>query len=131
MRQELEKRLVTEFPTFFRDMWGDPRKTCMAWGCSHGDGWYPILYELCQGLLAESLKDPSTDFHFLQIKEKFGRLTLYHSGGNKEMCCLIDEAEKKSESICEECGVGGVSIDYTLPWYRALCEGCKIRTNQP
>ena len=126
MKTELEKKLLEEFPSFFRDMYGDPRKTCMAWGCAHGDGWFDILYQLCKKLKKEVEKDPKVDFHFLQIKEKFARLTLYYSGGNKTIHRLVNEAEQKSDFVCEDCGtMESVSVDNSVYWLRTLCEECR------
>jgi len=129
MKKELEAKLIEEFPTFFRDMYGDPRKTCMAWGCAHGDGWFDILYDLCKNLKTEAEKDSSTDFRFLQIKEKFARLTLYTSGGNKIMRDLVDATEDQSTKVCEECGSPG-SLDESKYWILTLCDTCKAERDK-
>jgi hypothetical protein len=50
MREELEKKLVEDFPELFSDHGGDPMETCMAWGCACGDGWEPTIRNLCQTL---------------------------------------------------------------------------------
>lgn len=50
MTEELELKLVQEFPTLFRDYHGSPSETCMSWGCSCGDGWFTILWAMCSSL---------------------------------------------------------------------------------
>ena len=47
MREELEKKLVEDYPELFSDHGGDPMHTCMAWGCECGDGWEPVIRALC------------------------------------------------------------------------------------
>ena len=129
MNKELEKYLLDSFPTFFRDMYGDPMKTCMAWGCAHGDGWFTILRGLCENIQDECQKDPETmNFQFEQIKEKFGTLTIYHSGGNSAITKLIAAAERQSESICEQCGSQEQVTTEPLQggfWILTLCAKCR------
>lgn len=122
MKKELELQLVSEFPTFFAEYGGDMRKTCMAWGCSHGDGWFDILHRLCVRL-AEM--DVEKKFVFKQIKEKFGRLTIYSSGGTKEMNRLIDTYEEMSLGVCESCGSEEDITTEGRPWWiQTLCAKC-------
>ena len=49
MRKELEHRLVERWPTWF-NIEGDIRYTAMSWGFTHGDGWFDILWRLCEDL---------------------------------------------------------------------------------
>ena len=48
MNEELEVKLVKRHPDLFTDYYGDPMKTCMAWGMEHGDGWYSLIESLCE-----------------------------------------------------------------------------------
>jgi len=126
MREELEKKLIDEFPTFFRDIYGDPMKTCMAWGCAHDDGWYNLLYETCKKVAA---LDKNKKFYFLQIKEKFGGLRLYCAGGNKEIYKITNTAEEESYKICEHCGTKeNVTVEGS--WILALCKDCRGSRNK-
>jgi hypothetical protein len=120
MDAKLEKKLMEEFPTFFKDMYGDPKVTCMAWGCAHGDGWWGIVYKACKKI---AKLDKGT-FYFEQIKEKFGGLRLYYSGGNEEIFHIIDAAEKESYKTCEHCGT---KKDVTTEgsWILTLCKKCR------
>ena len=118
MNKELEKKLVEKFPSFFRDIYGDPTKTCMAFGCTCGPGWYNLIYDLC-----EKLQD-GADFKFEQIKEKFGLLRIYASGGNTESYNLISKAEDASGAVCENCG-STENITTEGGWLVTLCKECR------
>jgi hypothetical protein len=50
MNEALEKKLTEDFPLLFRQSSLDMTQTCMCWGCEHGDGWEPIIRELCENL---------------------------------------------------------------------------------
>jgi hypothetical protein len=120
MNKSLEKKLIDEFPSYFPGIYGDPKKTCMAWGCDHGDGWFGILWNCCMKLREAG----ESNFRFLQIKEKFGLLRLYYSGGTKAED-IIREAEKESGKVCEHCGTtDGVTTDGSF-WINTLCGGCR------
>jgi len=77
MNVELELKLKNKYPVILKDYGGDMRYTCMAWGMSHGDGWYAILENLLQELQTISDK---TGVKIIadQIKEKFGVLNFYY-----------------------------------------------------
>jgi hypothetical protein len=47
MQKELEQRLVKRWPTWFNTE-GDIRYTGMSRGFDHGDGWFDILWRLCE-----------------------------------------------------------------------------------
>ena len=57
---------------------------------------------------------------FVQIKEKFGSLRLYHDGGNKFSAGVIQYAELLSTVVCEVCGNSGQT--YHIGWNRTLCK---------
>jgi hypothetical protein len=106
MKSELEKKLISRYPDFFRDVTKSPQETCMCWGVETGDGWYDIIDSLC-GFLTDlrenrhyylRLKDQyrdnknhgSIDFNcpeiiFDQVKEKYGTLRVYwHFAGSED-----------------------------------------------
>jgi hypothetical protein len=79
MRKELEQRLVERWPTWF-NTGGDIRHTAMPRGFEHNDGWFDILWRLCEDLeplVAEFEKAGRPKFEVLQVKEKFGGLRFY------------------------------------------------------
>ena len=120
MNKDLEKELINEFPTFFKDMYGDMTKTCMHWGCSCGKGWFKIIRKACRKV---AKLDKGT-FYFLQIKEKWGRLCLYCTGGNEEIYKIMLKAEEESCKTCEKCGT---KKDVTAEgsWIATLCSVCR------
>lgn len=66
-------------------------------------GWYRLICELDAALAA---LDPGYEVH--QVKEKYGELRFYAHTENRavtsEFVRLIREAEKASETTCENCG---------------------------
>lgn len=59
-----------------------------------------------------------------QVKEKFGGLRYYISGG-EEVQSLVHLAERLSYSICEECGNKGVLREFG--WFKTLCKDCWLK----
>ena len=119
MKRELESELVKKYPKLFEQYGGDPRKTCMAWGCAHGDGWFALLDELCSKLS----KFESVVFE--QIKEKFGGLTIYISCEEHDFDQaheLIGEYYDKSKTVCETCGKPGQIRKGS--WIHVACDDC-------
>jgi hypothetical protein len=47
MKKELEQKLVQHWPSWFK-VNGDPRKTRMGDRSVHGDGWFAIVWRLCE-----------------------------------------------------------------------------------
>ena len=74
-----------------------------------GTGWGELLDKLCADIERELNKDAELkkEFKIAQIKEKFGGLRFYTYSVTDEIDKIIDEAEKKSFTICEVCGDKG------------------------
>lgn len=126
MQKHIEKTFIETFPQLFADMYGDPKVTCLAFGCDHGEGWYELLWTLCENIQKELDRHPEPDFKFTQVKQKFGRLIVYHTNSqNDAIYQLIDNAMEESASICEQCGstdlVSMLSQGYITP----LCKRCR------
>jgi hypothetical protein len=167
MKEELELELVKKYPEFFTDYKGNPMETCMAWGCEHSDGWFYLLSDLChyiqcilkhqfrvkvkEGYKGDDVDEydhitlPKPSFRFMQIKEKFGTLRIYHSmvydaeeflekidmdDFNNEFDTnyqipireAIEYVEFLSAKTCEDCGKRGKT--YFDGWWRTLCPDC-------
>jgi len=121
MKKELEDKFVERWPKWF-DVKGDLRHTLMGFGFECGDGWFDLLWNLCEKL--DSVVPDN--FEVLQVKEKFGGLRFYISGGTDAVYDLINAAEVESERICELCGkIAKVQED--SGWLRALCAECGTR----
>jgi len=78
-------------------------------------GWRPILarfLERFEAAIAALPPDTRDDFQIDQIKQKFGRLTIYLSKeGTPEMKAAIAEAGDVSMVTCEVCSAPGVLAD--------------------
>jgi hypothetical protein len=124
-RAEFEAQLVRDFPNLYTDMHGDMRVTCMAWGIDTGPGWYDIIYELSaqlEKMIAALPAKSRQHVKAVQVKEKYGQLRVYMSVYIPEMEELISEAERKSGTICADCGKPGQLIGDG--WYYTACKDC-------
>lgn len=84
-------------------------------GSQVGDGWLPLIDKLCADLVAAGW-----DRCCEQVKEKFGGLRFYIRNGDTHLRYLIDQAERKSFTICETCGEPGSLRTNT--WWKTACE---------
>ena len=82
-----------------------------------GPGWGKLIDELLDDL---KLLDWDGNVH--QVKEKFGGLRFYIGSGSPEVHERIEQAERDSESICEDCGAPGKIRN--RPWLKTLCDEC-------
>lgn len=121
MREDLDQALVKDFPNLYRDRNGNMRTTAMCWGFPN-DGWEPLLREASakiEALILAYPEDQRPNFRALQVKEKFGTLRFYIRG-DSQMQAIANEAERKSSSVCEECGAPGVLREGS--WIRTTCD---------
>jgi hypothetical protein len=136
MKELLEKQLVEKYPLIFS-------QRC---DISCGDGWYQLIDTLCgiiQGHIHSverqrtwaltknmTIRPDDTDPYDVpepvvqviaqQIKEKFGTLRFYTTGGDSYIHGAIQMADTMSEHICEECG--NVGKRRPGSWIRTLCD---------
>lgn len=123
MKQELNNKLVEQYPKIFSERFGDVTTTAMCWGFECGDGWYEIINNLCnkiQDYLSSNPKVPQVIAK--QVKEKFGGLRFYIEGGDDKIYSFINEAEQLSYKTCEYCGSTNNVKLTKKGWIRALCE---------
>lgn len=90
--------LLERYPNFFEE------KTMIY--SSIPRGWNNIFISL----LEEAKKyiegsDKEIDFKILQFKQKWFRLTIYHSGGDEYLDDLVRKAEAAASNYCSRCGV--------------------------
>jgi hypothetical protein len=125
MRDELDKQLCEKYPKIFVNRHGNMRETAMCWGFEHGDGWYNIIDHLCNNIQnyidwKNQKEEVVTQVVAEQVKEKFGTLRFYYSGGNEYIRGLVTMAESMSGVTCEECGTPGKQRGGG--WIRTLCD---------
>lgn len=150
MDAELENKLYEKYPQFFVNKDKGIQSSCMAWGCECGNGWYDILSSLCwmikqhednkrwhkewkekqnqeiKGSMGISIIGEEQEYFpvkFDQIKEKYGTLRVYFSGGDEYVEGLVSMAEAISGKTCETCGNKGYSDKGG--WIMTLCDGCR------
>jgi len=58
-----------------------------------------------------------------QVKEKFGTLRFYYSGGDDEISGMVRMAESMSGVTCEECSAPAET--HGPGWIRTICEPCE------
>lgn len=68
-------------------------------------------------------KRPPVSVSITQIKEKFGGLRFYYSGGDDTTYGMVSLAESLSYKICEKCGTT-INIGQTSGWITTLCKEC-------
>jgi hypothetical protein len=115
MNKKLETQLKVKYPQLFKDMDGDPYRTCMGRGIETADGWFSLIDELSESI---TRIDPSAKYS--QIKEKFGRLCIYIDDTSDEAWALVSKACQDSEFVCEECGKPGTMSKG--PWLSVRCK---------
>jgi len=94
-------------------------------GFSCGDGWYDLLDSLFLVITKELEKNPDNKFQIAQIKEKFGKLTIYYDNGNDYIRQTISQAAAMSAQICETCGDYG-TLRETTHWLKVRCDKCEV-----
>ena len=82
---------------------------------SVGTGWSQLIEELFN--FADENK---TGTKIIQVKEKWGGLRIYTDLINENLDKKIQELEKRSFTICEQCGASGQLRQGN--WYRTLCD---------
>jgi hypothetical protein len=92
---------------------------------SIGKGW--------RSLIRTAFYFKPASVRIIQVKEKFGTLTIYIAGGYtkefNEYYRLVNSLEAHSSQICEWCGKWG-DQDSRYHWVLTLCESCKTKRDK-
>ena len=111
-----EKAMTEKYPLMFSEPMG---------GFCVSEGWWPILESLCSQI-QHHINWKAKQGHLVhqvtvnQIKEKFGGLRFYHSGGDEYIDGLVSMAESWASKTCETCGKPGLSR--SGGWIKTLCD---------
>ena len=122
MKQELDEYLCKVYPKMMVNRNKPMTETCMCWGFECGDGWFQILNQL-MGNIQNHIDwknrngEVVTQVTLDQVKEKFGTLRFYYTGGDDVIDGMVRMAESMSGVTCEVCGKPGTStcLLYTSP----------------
>ena len=124
MKVELDKYLCEVYPKIMVNRNKDMKETCMCWGFECGDGWFPILNQL-MGSIQSHIDWKNKDSEVVpqvtldQVKEKFGTLRFYYTGGDDYIRGLVSMAESMSSITCETCGKPGTRT--SGGWIKTAC----------
>jgi hypothetical protein len=130
MKQELDELLCNKYPKMMVNRDKPMTETTMCWGFECGDGWFDLIDQLMgsiqnhidwQNRKEEVVQLVTVD----QVKEKFGTLRFYYTGGDDYISGMVSLAESMSGTICEGCG-SKARINWPEPggWVRTICESC-------
>ena len=139
MKQELQDRLFKKYPTLFENKDKSIQESCMAWGIECNDGWYELLSSVCWRIsqheknIADRIRirnevgkeNDQSDLDYVpvkfdQIKEKFGGIRIYYTGGDDYVSGVVSLADEMSYKICEVCGNAGKPNKGG--WISVLCD---------
>lgn len=123
MKTELDELLCERYPKMFVNRHASMQETAMCWGFECGDGWFDLIDTLCATIQGYIDSNPGKNIPQVvvdQVKEKFGTLRFYTSGGDDMTRGMIWMAENMSGRICETCGNPGKQRGGG--WIRTLCD---------
>ena len=112
MNEELDQLLCKRYPKIMVNRDLSMMETCMCWGFGCGDGWFNLLDQLMGNIQhhidwknknGEVVHQVTLD----QVKEKFGTLRFYYTGGDDYIAGMVTMAESMSGVMCETCGAPG------------------------
>jgi hypothetical protein len=112
----------------------------MCWGFECGDGWFNILDQLMGNIQHhidwnnQNFEKGYTQYKQVaqvtldQVKEKFGTLRFYYTGGDDIVDGMVRMAESMTGVTCEECGNPGEQRGGG--WIHTYCEPCEIKREE-
>jgi len=128
MKQEFDELLCKKYPKMMVNRNLPMTETCMCWGFSCGDGWFNILDQLMGNIQHhidwKNKNGPVVAQVTLdQVKEKFGTLRFYYTGGDDTISGMVAMAESMSGVTCETCG--NIGERQGNGWVRTICKPCE------
>ena len=114
--EEMQDYFPKVYPKMFVGKYG---------GIACGSGWFYILDKLCANIQHHiDWKNKSEvvvpQVTIDQIKEKFGCLRFYYSGGDEYISGMVTLAESMTGVTCEKCG--SIGERRSGGWIRTLCD---------
>ena len=117
--------LIDKYPELFGKPPFDPKETLICFGLEVPRSWIPELEKGLEKISKEVKKTNLKDYRIIQIKEKFGSLSIYDKNGNKKIKEIIKEIKKDCAGICEICGSKNAKIVQIRGYFQNLCNRCK------
>jgi len=106
MNNFTERRLVATYGTL---LFRTDASAQEVFGFECMDGWADFI-EGSLRLIQRYAELEKSDVKITQVKEKFGLLRIYQSGGGENVCQVLDICELASGCVCELCGKAGKLI---------------------
>ena len=124
MREELEQKLMDDFPFMEVKSFVDGERLGCPIICECQDGWFKLIYSMCKEIdeLYKAKGKDVNELNIEQIKEKFGRLRIYMGNYIEGVNEIIERYERLSENTCERCGKLGEIRGKS--WVQTLCNEC-------
>jgi len=145
MDQELQDQLFQKYPDLFSNRTKTPMQSPMCFGIETNNGWYELISSVCWRIsqheknIADRIRIRSENdvpndqsdldyvpIKFDQVKEKYGGLRVYYSGGDNYVRGIVSMAEEYSYKVCEVCGNSGKPNKGG--WISTLCDSCRNKT---
>lgn len=131
--------LYEKYPNLFVNKDKSPRESPMCFGIECNLGWYDLLSAVCWRIsqheknIADRIRvrnkagkeNDQSDLDYVpvkfdQIKEKFGGIRIYYTGGDDYVSGVVSLADEMSYKICEVCGNAGKPNKGG--WISVLCD---------
>ena len=130
MNEKLDGLLCEKYPKMMVNRDKSMMETCMCWGFECGDGWFNILDQLMGNIQhhidwKNRKEEVVAQVTLDQVKEKFGTLRFYYSGGDDAIDGMVRMAESMSGVTCEECSAPAQT--HGPGWIRTICEPCETK----
>lgn len=131
MNEKLDELLCQRYPKMMVNRDKSMMETCMCWGFECGDGWFNILDQLMGSIQhhidwKNKKEEVVAQVTLNQVKEKFGTLRFYYSGGDDYIDGLVTMAESMSGVTCEECGLPGTQTQGG--WIKTACAAHRVES---
>lgn len=107
MRKELDDLLCQRYPAIFSERGMSAEESGMHWGFACGDGWFDLIETFCAQVQLNVEQNDMPPVVANQVKEKWGTLSIYYTGGNEITEGMRLMAEALSGRVCELCGCPG------------------------
>lgn len=111
-----------------------PKEPIELFGYECEDGWLPLINEAKEFIddyNAKNNLEGEDACKFLQVKEKFGTLTIYCNFYFDGLHEKLAEIERKSSTICEICGNNETAKTKPVHgWIMTLCDECREKEEE-